>query len=150
MRTLLRPMLRFISLPCNEKRLVLRSVYWLIAVRTGLALLPFSKVLAWVDRRSNANHARQGANSIPPEQIAWAVLAASNRLPGTRSCLTRALTAQVLLRRSGYTPELKIGVHRPEGAPLKAHAWVELDGKVILGEMNKDTFTPLPPLRGQA
>lgn len=49
------------------------------------------------------------------------------------TCLTQALTAQILLKRYGHPAELKIGVARGKAGELQAHAWVTSDGVVIIG-----------------
>ena len=74
--------------------------------------------------------------TVVPGKIGWAVQAVARRLPGKNACLVQALTAQAMLRRRGYPSDLRIGVagRDPEGA-IKAHAWVEYDGKVIVGEI---------------
>jgi Transglutaminase-like superfamily len=43
-------------------------------------------------------------------------------------CLQRSAVATTLLRRYGIHAEMVIGAQR---LPLKAHAWVEVDGKVV-------------------
>jgi prolyl oligopeptidase len=43
-------------------------------------------------------------------------------------CLQRSAVAVTLLRRYGVAAELVIGALR---VPLKAHAWVEVDGQVV-------------------
>jgi hypothetical protein len=40
-----------------------------------------------------------------------------------------------MLRRRGHDARLQIGVVRPTGAELNAHAWVELDGEVLVGRL---------------
>ncbi|GEM_PF-2905702 len=48
------------------------------------------------------------------------------------SCLVRALAAQILLLRSGYRSDLKIGVTKEDGH-LEAHAWLVRKGRVLIG-----------------
>lgn len=43
-------------------------------------------------------------------------------------CLQRSAVAVTLLRRYGIHAEMVIGAQR---LPLKAHAWVEVDGRVV-------------------
>jgi hypothetical protein len=43
-------------------------------------------------------------------------------------CLQRSAVAVTLLRRYGIQAEMVIGTQR---LPLKAHAWVEVDGRVV-------------------
>lgn len=45
-------------------------------------------------------------------------------------CLTAALVLYRLLRRQGDVPALVIGV-LPDGSDHRAHAWVELDSRVV-------------------
>ena len=52
-----------------------------------------------------------------------------------RDCLPRALTACLLLWRSGVPATLRIGVKR---FPFGAHAWVECDGQMVLGDTRDD------------
>src|SRR5438309_451978 len=79
---------------------------------------------------TDAIDARRGMH---PDRVVWAVVVASRYVPMS-TCLTQALAAQVLLARRGYSAHLHIGVAK-EGAEakLKAHAWVESDGKVLIG-----------------
>jgi hypothetical protein len=72
------------------------------------------------------------------DQIAWAVRAAARYVP-TANCLPQAIVARQLLEAQGYQPVLRIGVQPPrlqseEQLSLKAHAWVEAGGRVVLGE----------------
>jgi hypothetical protein len=42
---------------------------------------------------------------------------------------------------------LHIGVKRPENGKLDAHAWVESEGRVIVGQLGDlSRFSPLMPL----
>jgi hypothetical protein len=46
------------------------------------------------------------------------------------SCLVRAIVLHAVLARQGRTSAVVIGAAR-EGGRLRAHAWVELDGRVV-------------------
>jgi hypothetical protein len=50
------------------------------------------------------------------------------------TCLTQALAAQTLLRFRGDWAKLCLGVARGDFGEFKAHAWLEADGKVIIGD----------------
>jgi hypothetical protein len=59
-------------------------------------------------------------------------------------CLARALTAQILLNRQGYLPKLCIGVSKGQNGKLQAHAWIECQGQVVIGNLsNLSDFVPL-------
>ena len=83
------------------------------------------------------------------EQVVWAVTVASQYVPAA-TCLTQALAAQVLLSRLGHPASLRIGVSRDEAGEFQAHAWVECQGRVVIGGVQAlSRFTPLPPLDGE-
>ena len=67
------------------------------------------------------------ARATSTTRLVWAV---DQRLPGSRTCLSRSLALWYLLLLQGVRTELRIGV-RPGGAPLDAHAWVEHDGRPL-------------------
>ena len=86
------------------------------------------------------------------ERVQWAVTAVARRVPAA-TCLVRALAADVLLRRRGFAPELKIGIRPAIGgsvSPLEAHAWVECNGAVAIGALDDlATFERLATWSGQ-
>jgi Transglutaminase-like superfamily len=77
------------------------------------------------------------------EDVAWAVRQASRVVPRS-SCLTQALATQVLLARSGYSSQLRIGVARGARGDLEAHAWVESDGQRVIGARGAERYALLP------
>ena len=71
----------------------------------------------------------------------------SRYVPGS-TCLVQALAGQWMLLREGYPAQLRIGVSKAEG--FEAHAWVELEGKVLIGGPEESArFTPFPPAQTQ-
>ncbi len=62
------------------------------------------------------------------EQICRAVAMACIWYPKQVFCLQRSATATKLLRRHGIPAQMVIGAKR---VPLRAHAWVEVDGRVV-------------------
>ncbi len=100
-------------------------------VRVGLALMPFSALKRLVERDRTGTS--EGLADLP-ERVSWAIAVLSSRVPGKNTCLVQALTADSLLRRGGYRPTLRIGVAgRNPGGTIKAHAWLECEGRVITG-----------------
>ncbi len=43
--------------------------------------------------------------------------------------------------------DLRIGVSRERNEKLKAHAWLEIGGIIVVGGDVMSQFTPLPPIR---
>lgn len=88
--------------------------------------------------------ARMSAGTAQPtvEDITWAVRRVSRSVPGA-TCLTQALAAQLLLSRRGHASRLRIGVTRPADERLRAHAWLERDGVILIGGAGVAAYTPL-------
>ena len=55
---------------------------------------------------------------------------AARHLPWQPSCLPRSLVLWFLLRRQGVPAELRLGVQKRR-QQLEAHAWVEVDHRVV-------------------
>ena len=128
---------RFARLPPAERRLVVAAVLVLASVRLGLTLLPFTaldRLLRWLGRP------RPG-RAVTSERIAWAVGVTAAHVPRA-TCLSRALAARVLLGRRGIPAIVRIGVAREGHAGLASHAWVEHEGRVLLGDGHLDRYTP--------
>lgn len=69
----------------------------------------------------------------PMRDVTRAITTVSRHIGG-RTCLAEAAVAYTMLRRRGHDPRLRIGVRRAASA-LEAHAWVECDGMVVIGEL---------------
>lgn len=74
--------------------------------------------------------------SVTPDRIAWAVPGVAARAPLTFTCLMQALVAQSLLAAHGHSAAICYGVRRGDGDDLRAHAWVEREGKVLIGDLD--------------
>ncbi len=113
----------------TEQRRFVSAVICVSGVRVGM-LLPFR-----IAARAVLRVPRRKAPTNPGEKatISWAVARANRFVPGRGACLHEALAAHVLLRRNGFSPELKIGVRRDEEGEFRAHAWIEEDGEVVIG-----------------
>jgi hypothetical protein len=90
---------------------------------------------------------KEGTTSI--DKIVWTIEVASRYVPRT-TCLVQALAAQVLLAQQGYPANLRIGVAQSETGGLEAHAWVESQEKVVIGDLvDLSGYKSLPPLDGE-
>lgn len=82
-------------------------------------------------------------------RIVWAINVASCYMPGKTKCLARALATQVLMNWHRYLCKLFIGVNKTPGDGFRAHAWIEYQGRVIIGNLTDlSQFTPLLTYRG--
>lgn len=99
--------------------------------RVFLWAAPFPKVLEGTRFCAACFPSRRGLTPVR------AVDAIRRALPLTlrASCLTQALAGWIMLRRHGAVSRVRIGVASPEEAGFKAHAWLEVGGRVILGDL---------------
>ena len=133
---------RFRALTPQRRRLSIIALGVMMAVRVGLTLLSFSRLRDALDRLA-ALGGRGGAHpSASIDDVAWSVGAAARFVPRA-TCLVQALALEFLLSRSGRPAELRIGVAREDGG-LKAHAWIEADGRRFLEDAEPDRFAALP------
>jgi hypothetical protein len=73
------------------------------------------------------------AGSVSERRVLWAIDTSARWHAATSTCLARALAADWLLGSVDAPLTIVIGVTRPGGGGMHAHAWVERDGCVILG-----------------
>ncbi len=136
---------KFLQLQECDRQLLLITFILLGAIRLGLWLLPFRTWRRLLSRIMQPKSKLQGANPASINQVVWAVSVASHYMPGGVKCLARALATQVLLSQQGHTADLYIGVAKVEEKQLEAHAWVESQGQVVIGDLsNLSSFIPLP------
>jgi Transglutaminase-like superfamily len=136
---------KFFGLSTADKCLLAKAMLLVWLIRLGLWLLPFRilrQLLTTLGRESATLSKEE-----PPrtDRIAWSVAVTSKYVPAA-SCLTQALVTKFLLGRCGYQALVRIGVARDETGKFHAHAWVESDGKVIIGGSSSllGQYTPLP------
>jgi hypothetical protein len=129
-------------LDAAERWLLLDAAIAVPIVRLALTILPFRLVhrgIAAFRQRSNTSA------SQTPEHIARMVAAVAARVPRA-SCLTQALAAMLLLARYGYPATLRVGVAKNEDGTLRAHAWLESNGRTLLGGPDSGAFVHFPPV----
>src|ERR1700752_3161891 len=138
---------RFLRLPTPYQRLLAEAMLLLGAIRLAVYLLPFQTLYHLLAKVARTTTTAQRVDHAAIDRVPWAVTLASRHLPGSTTCLTQALATQLLLRRRGHSVCLRIGVARSGTGKLQAHAWVESEGKVVIGRLTDlSRYVPLPSL----
>jgi hypothetical protein len=132
---------KILSLSGSELSIVAEATVAVLAIRAGLWLVEFGRLNAALDRVA-AIGARTSAAAPPVEEFAWAVKAVGARVPWA-SCLTQALALRLMLERRGIPATLRIGVARTPECSVEAHAWLECDGHIVIGEAEPGRYTAL-------
>jgi hypothetical protein len=128
---------KFASLDRSRRRLVLEVVLLMVLVKAGLRLFTYPTLRAALDsyvRCRGVSHADAEGDAI--EQVRWATRVVATRVPRA-TCLVQALTAATVLRRKGQACEVRIGVRASgmRSVPFEAHAWVDCNGQLAIGEI---------------
>ena len=124
---------RWRALPADERRLLLGLALLLPAIGCALRCLGVRRTYRLL---GGPVASAAVASTVPlaaqasAKRLAQLVDIASRRGPYNATCLRQSLVLWWLLRRRGLAAELCIGVAK-EGEQVRAHAWVELAGRVI-------------------
>ena len=140
----------FLRLTSPDRLLVVEATLLLTSVWAGLKILPFPVIRRLTHTYSRSFCSDSGTPvSVTPQRIAWAIQRVADRLPMRTTCLVRALAGYAMSRRLGWLPELRIGVlpHRiDDRTPLRSHAWIEHEGRVLIGHIDDlGDYAPLIP-----
>ena len=131
---------KFLNLSSTEQRLLIKTWIVLGLIRLGMALLPFSTLRKLLYRfRSILGRSEK---EFSEDRLVWSVGVVSRYIPKA-TCLAQAITTQFLLQQAGHQAYLHIGVAEVEKGGLKAHAWVESQGKVLIGGIDSNQYTHL-------
>lgn len=130
----MKKILKFIFLPYQNKKLLSQSLIAVSVIRLSLWVFPFKTLNHWLCTFAAADSGDGKVESSVIDNVASAVQICSRHIPYA-SCLTQALAARTILGLRGQYSQLKIGVDRDENGKFMAHAWVEVDGKIVIGKL---------------
>ncbi len=130
-------MRRLRTLGARDVLLLFKVGLLLGVVRVGLRLISLRRLHAFVARVPRLPRARSAPSAQSLARLVWAVEVTARYLGG--SCLARALTLQWVLSRHGVPTRLWVGVKGGAASgvantkPFAAHAWLEHEGKLLIG-----------------
>lgn len=137
---------KFIHFSPGDQWLLIKSGMLMVSIRLGLWLYPFQDLQRMLETHMRKKFFQAGQSEL--ERVAWSIRAVGKCLPFA-TCLVQALTAQLLLSRRGHQVALHIGIAKDKQGKLDAHAWIEYQGKVIVGSVdNLSNYTLLTSLTG--
>ena len=90
------------------------------------------------------------ADETYQDDISWAIKRTGENLIGEYTCLPVALAGQLQLNLHGIPARTRLGVQKTMNGEIKAHAWVECNGKIVIGgsEQEIEHYTVLSDLEG--
>jgi len=131
---------KFLNLSSGERRLLIKTWILLGVIRLGLELVPFSTLRKFLFKLKILS--RDYKKDFSEEYLVWSVAVVSPYVPKA-TCLAQALAAQLLLQRAGHQARLHIGVNYGIGGRIEAHAWVESQGRILIGGFDTNRYTHL-------
>ena len=120
----------FAALSAAERAQVFEAGGLIALLGLRLRASGFRAAQAWGRARAGRRTTTPADSRLISRQVVHAVERAARALPGNPNCLLRSLTVWTMLAARGVAGELRFGARRVSGR-TEAHAWVEVDGRVI-------------------
>lgn len=135
------PIAIFLKKPLSKKLLLMR-IFFLLSV-TGLAnlLLPFkvyARFLGKINSESTQNSDNVDWEYV--ERIAHSIRNISKVSPFEFKCLVQATVGKIFIARKNMDGTIYFGVKKDETKNLKAHAWLRVGPKIVLGGEIADQY----------
>ena len=119
----------------------LEALLLLRHIMRGLRRRPFSEVREdLVPAATLIGPAAQHGDQERAAPVGMAVASAARFVPGAL-CVSQALATQVMLARRGEPSVIHFGFLRSGSGGVEGHAWLEVDGTVVIGDGALDDFT---------
>ena len=144
----MRMVLKFLKLPLPEKVLYAEALPVVMLMGLVVRLVPFRFLRKSLVKRLSVDTTPRPADLAEIQKIVRSVDFFSRFHPFA-SCLTKSLSALLLIKFNGEHAILKIGVAKGEDETFKAHAWLESNGRIIMGQVSPKTrYTALDSFSG--
>jgi Transglutaminase-like superfamily len=119
----------------RRRALVAEALILLLVARLLIRFVPLRLWRSSLGRRHSTEPATVGVAWPSVRSVTRAINRAADRSPIAMVCLPRAMATQWMLGRRGVTARFVVGVAPSAGAGSihALHAWVEINGRVIVG-----------------
>lgn len=135
----------FIRLTGSEKFFFLHALLLLCKYRIRLQTTSIEQLVKLVQEESHS-HKNRNKPALSLHRVSRLIHAAAKLVPFS-TCLSNALAGQVLFAANHHQTKLHIGVRNTPDKGFEAHAWLTLDGAILLGSLpDLKTYKELPPI----
>ena len=138
---MLKKLQRLSRLSGQDVVVAVEAVAIAIPLEIALRCLRLDTLVARLGKASRVE--RSGADTLDVERAARLVEAVASFYPLKATCLKKSLVLFRILRRRGIPVEFRLGVSKLHG-DFTSHAWLECQGRVLLGQGITDRYTLLP------
>ncbi len=115
----------------KELRLIPAAFLQLVIARLKVSFLPADKYLPSTNNNPLSAISVQQLKSV--ESIATVVNGLAARTPWSSTCLVKVVAAHKMLSKKNIPHTLHIGVKKTPAGEIKAHAWLSVANKIIIG-----------------
>jgi hypothetical protein len=133
---------RWRTLRRPDRKLLVEAFVSLVIARAALALLPVRWIFRWLEQPAPQS-SQVSPVSDAAERVRWAILAAARYGPLQFVCFPQALAAHAMLHQRGIRSVMHYGVRRSVDRRLRAHTWLEVDDRMLLGGESAILFAPI-------
>jgi hypothetical protein len=131
---------KFKVLSLTTQSYLWRAAVVVLVIKIGLKVLPYAVFKKWYDKLTE-NTSQKIVADQDLKKAAWAIGVVSARWPWRATCLPQALTFKYLHRHDPRL-QLQIGVNKSAAGQFQAHAWVEKEDQILIGD-SPENFKPI-------
>jgi hypothetical protein len=132
---LIRRWVRFRRLPVRARHYLIEAVFYLLAARLALRVIPFRWLIWFFERPPKQPQVTDAERERMRKGVRWLMDEAAWFLPGETTCFPRAIVVQAMLRRHGVCTTLYYGAARSPDGELKTHVWVKDGTEGVVGHL---------------
>ncbi len=131
----MRDLFKFFRLSYQEKLFFIKAFYTIGYFRLLLRKRELQALFTSVSSRSRKLLKHPESSTIPPARLARLIHIANGLVP-LSTCLAQCLAGKQLLAEKGYKTTLHIGVNNQIQSGFEAHAWLSMNGNILLGDIS--------------
>jgi len=135
----MRHLAKFLLLSRRDKKLLFEAFAFLLLSHLSIKAIPFSRIYEFLGARWQVQAPSDNDHTGEIRLVDLSLVRAANRLPFKSLCLSRSISAFIMLRRRGIPAVLFAGA-KLEDSSLVAHAWVRVADRFIDANPENDTF----------
>ena len=123
----------------GERWLVCEAILLLGLARVAVRTVPFRRLAPWLARAPESGP----ADPALLLRVHRAGTMAAHHVPWNAVCLPQAMAAKMMLARRGCGSSLHLGAGCDAHRAVTAHAWLAVEGTVVVGGAGRRAVTPL-------
>ena len=119
---------------------VVEALILLTAASLAIRLLPFRAVARLAAQWGGRPRPLSAFDDVRVRTCCWAVNQWARRVPWKAVCFQEGVAVQMMLHRRRIPSRLHYGVAQSSDVGLKAHVWISVGSRVVLGGQTSEQF----------